>query len=154
MCCHLQPAVDVAVTGQLIYLCLAWTDCGTTLHRPLSTGSQGLFGCSSLSNAHYNYMGHPGDSVHLRCPKTCREEGSLQWYQSYVKTSERDLRLLGWNGTRHEAVITAVPSQWSVGYFCCGCEEDEDPMRDSCCWGVACEASLNGIVYMEHGGRS
>ena len=129
-------------------------DYGTTL-RPLPPGSQALFGCSSLSNAHYNYMRRPGDSVELRCPKTCRGEGTLQWYHWFVKTPEKDLRsgLLGWNGTSHEAAITAVPSQWNVGYFCCGCEEDEDPARDSCCWGVACEASLNAITYMEYVGQ-
>ena len=50
------------------------------------------------------------------------------------------LDLLAWSGSSHEAAVRETPSQGSVGYFCCACEEEEDPARDGCCWGVACES--------------
>lgn len=98
----------------------------------------GLFGCHDLSSAHYNFLKTPGESVTITCPKNCSTESNTQWYHSYIK-KKIDLNLLVWSGSSHEAAVTETPSHGSVGYFCCVCEEEEDPARDGCCWGVACE---------------
>ena len=102
------------------------------------TGSSELFPCLNLSNAHYNYLKPPGESVTITCLKNCTGEGTTQWYHSYVKV-DADMRLLVWSGTSHEAAVTEIPSHGSVGFFCCACEEDENPGKNGCCWGVACK---------------
>ena len=105
------------------------------------TGS-GLFACHNLTSSHYNFLKRPGESVTLTCPKNCSAsaDGHTQWYHSYVKL-EADLDLLVWSGLSHEAAVKETPSHGSVGYFCCACEQDENPARDGCCWGVACKPS-------------
>ena len=106
---------------------------------PYSAGSSVLFPCLRLLYAHYNYLKTPGESVNLTCPRNCSAEASTTWWHHSFVRVKTDLKLLSWNVSSHLAALTEIPSHESVGFFCCGCDEDGDPTEDSCCWGVACE---------------
>jgi hypothetical protein len=125
-------------------------------HLPRNTPNfSDLFSCRNLSDAHYQYLKPPGESVTLACPKNC-SSGETRWYHSYVKKTATaaaggGLDLLAWSGSSHEAAVGETPSQGSVGYFCCACEEEEDPARDGCCWGVGYQPVVNMTITASQG---